>query len=401
MKIKGPQIAAIAAFSVTVIVVALVWQARTRGPQTEDFLASVRENTPQATAAPAPLNSLPGRDTDPSLVPIIELDSREFDMGLISNKKLTTRDVLIHNRGKAPLRIRSIKTECGCTTGRMVKDVIPPGETGVMRVTLDPRRVPGFRSSKTLTLFSNDPKRGPIQLKVLATIQNEIELDPDRTLDFGDVSRGNPVEEVLVVRQVEDTPFNILEVKPFGDNAPIKVSFEERPKESWRNPGKKEYLIKVALAIDAPIGPINSRFDIFSDLKRVPRLPRYVKANVTSFYKVSPKFVMLRNIAPGQTRERIITVFADRPFEVIAAPFDRQEISLAKRPGQQPNSYVFDLTLSPDAAPGPVRETLKLTIKEGGHEFTETINLVVIAVDSALETELDDLAGTMSKTTAD
>ena len=74
---------------------------------------------------------------------------------------------------------------------------------------------------------------------------------------------------------------------------------------------------------------------------------------------------------------------------------------LARREGENPNSYVYDLSLTADASLGSIREKLELTIKAGDKEFTEIVNLVVIPALDDFGFDIDDRVGSASKIVSD
>jgi cytochrome c2 len=59
------------------------------------------------------------------------------------------------NTGTEELRIEGVETSCGCTLVGLSSEVLAPGETGELKVTLDTFGKKG-RIVKTITLFSND-----------------------------------------------------------------------------------------------------------------------------------------------------------------------------------------------------------------------------------------------------
>ncbi len=119
----------------------------------EAFLEEVRTEI----ASELKSSSEAGVIQDGKELPKIEVESDRFEMGVIANDKIAHAEMKVYNRGTVPLRISKVSTSCGCTTGNMRNDVIPPGETGYLEIHVDPAKIPGYFAAKTLTLFSNDP----------------------------------------------------------------------------------------------------------------------------------------------------------------------------------------------------------------------------------------------------
>ena len=77
------------------------------------------------------------------------------------------------NTGDAPLIISNSKGSCGCTVPVWPKEPIAPGESNVIKVKYDTKRVNPIR--KTITVFSN-ADTPTVALKIKGLV-----IDPDKT----------------------------------------------------------------------------------------------------------------------------------------------------------------------------------------------------------------------------
>ena len=75
------------------------------------------------------------------------------DYGTIEYDADGNREFKFKNTGKEPLIIYSATGSCGCTVPTSPKEPIKPGETGVIKVHYDTKRVGSFE--KTITVSSN------------------------------------------------------------------------------------------------------------------------------------------------------------------------------------------------------------------------------------------------------
>ena len=73
----------------------------------------------------------------------------------------------LKNIGNGPLLISSAKGSCGCTVPEWPKDPIAPGETAVMKINYDEKRVGPY--TKSITITSN-AKTSPKTVKVKGKI---------------------------------------------------------------------------------------------------------------------------------------------------------------------------------------------------------------------------------------
>jgi hypothetical protein len=85
--------------------------------------------------------------------PEIVFEKEVIDYGTVKYDSDGTREFKFKNTGKEPLIIYSATGSCGCTVPTAPKEPIKPGETGVIKVHYDTKRVGSFE--KTVTVSSN------------------------------------------------------------------------------------------------------------------------------------------------------------------------------------------------------------------------------------------------------
>ncbi|MBK6397255.1 MAG: DUF1573 domain-containing protein [Bacteroidetes bacterium] len=120
--------------------------------------------------------------------PEIAFESEVHDYGTIKQGADGTCEFKFKNTGKEPLIISNAKGSCGCTVPTYPKEPIMKGQTGVIKVHYDTKRVGAF--TKTVTINSNAKS----DTKVI-TIKGVVEATPDggdQTLPVK--SSGGPLE---------------------------------------------------------------------------------------------------------------------------------------------------------------------------------------------------------------
>jgi Protein of unknown function (DUF1573) len=94
------------------------------------------------------------------------------DFGTIEHGGNGTYEFKFKNTGTEPLIISDAKGSCGCTVPTYPKDIpIKPGETQVIKVTYDTKRVGSF--TKTVTIHSNSKKNVDV-LTIKGTVLAEV-----------------------------------------------------------------------------------------------------------------------------------------------------------------------------------------------------------------------------------
>lgn len=103
--------------------------------------------------------------------PDIEFSETSFDFGTVKQGEELTHNFKIKNIGKSNLILRKVKASCGCTATQPDKEVVAPGEEASIKVTFNTRGRSG-RQNKSITVYSNDPKKSTMLLRVSTTIVN-------------------------------------------------------------------------------------------------------------------------------------------------------------------------------------------------------------------------------------
>ncbi|PKP52002.1 MAG: hypothetical protein CVT92_10965 [Bacteroidetes bacterium HGW-Bacteroidetes-1] len=75
------------------------------------------------------------------------------DYGLLQYGSDGSTEFKFSNKGNAPIVLTNVKAACGCTTPEWPRSPVNPGESAVIKVKYDTKRVGAF--SKTIAVFSN------------------------------------------------------------------------------------------------------------------------------------------------------------------------------------------------------------------------------------------------------
>jgi hypothetical protein len=86
--------------------------------------------------------------------PVMTFDNNSVDYGVIDQGAEPYREFVFKNTGNEPLLIKNAKGSCGCTVPEYSKEPIMPGETGVLKVRYDTKRVGPI--NKTITVTTNE-----------------------------------------------------------------------------------------------------------------------------------------------------------------------------------------------------------------------------------------------------
>jgi hypothetical protein len=100
----------------------------------------------------------------------------EYDFGTIKQSGgIVRRDFPFTYEGNVPLEITGVPTSCACTTAKVDRTTLRPGESGVLTVTFDPNlhEEPDGKFYKTAALMTDPPLPVMPEVKIWA----EVDLD--------------------------------------------------------------------------------------------------------------------------------------------------------------------------------------------------------------------------------
>ncbi len=95
----------------------------------------------------------------------IVFEKEVHDYGTIEQNANGACEFVFTNTGNEPLMISNAKGSCGCTVPEWPKTPIAPGETGVIKVKYDTKRVGPFGKSVTLTSNATNTPTKVIRIK--------------------------------------------------------------------------------------------------------------------------------------------------------------------------------------------------------------------------------------------
>lgn len=127
------------------------------------------------------------------------------DLGYVEPESLHRVEFLLRNAGTRPVRVKSVRSECACTTvERRPEEIGPGGKESVVCVFSAPRKPAEYR--KRVRIETDQPAARTIALGIAARCGLPLRVDP-RVLDLGVVEVGREREAKIVVRN--DGPIGV------------------------------------------------------------------------------------------------------------------------------------------------------------------------------------------------
>lgn len=111
-------------------------------------------------------------EADLALMPSLEVDKAIEDFGNVDINSTLNTEFTIYNRGKQPLNLEEIRTNCDCIDIRNDHSIILPGDSAKLFVKFKITPTTGTQQ-KLISVFSNDPKKHVKVLTVKAYVNGD------------------------------------------------------------------------------------------------------------------------------------------------------------------------------------------------------------------------------------
>ncbi len=297
-------------------------------------------------AAAQPAGAAPG--------PKIEFDEYEFDLGEMYQDEEKMHVFGFSNIGDAPLIIKRTQTSCGCTAAIASEGPIAPGARGEIRVSYNSKKTSGAQS-KTVSVYTNAPD-SVATLLVKAKVKTDVTYP--NTVSFGKVARATPKEQTFDMVAEEGLSFEVVKVET--DAPHFQASFKKNGKGPKQN---ASYNVAVKMLPAAPVGAINSRLKVYTNLPKKPMIEIPILAYVQGDLKVSPEAVNFGTFAPGGATEIVVKIEAPEthPIRVTAATSTTPDVVATLTTIREGHAYEVRCAVAPTKVDG--RISGKLTIE--------------------------------------
>ena len=132
-----------------------------------------------------------------------------YDWGIVKPNQSPLRALIkIRNPRGDTLKIKSVKPACGCTTAPLSKRIIPPGDSAVLRVTLNVKYYEG-EIIKPIYFRTN---RGKMELKLKANVYKPFSVFPYPYFNFAQMYVGDTTTSKVVVTNKSGRDVTIADV---------------------------------------------------------------------------------------------------------------------------------------------------------------------------------------------
>jgi Protein of unknown function (DUF1573)/Flagellar-associated PapD-like len=341
--------------------------AQTPGAAAGGFSGGISTSGGAADAGANGLQGIAGATT--AGTPKAEVGDRVYDFGTVLNAVPVAHVFKIRNAGTGTLIIGGVQTSCGCTAAKPTKKEVPPGDSSEVAVTFDTRFDKG-PATRTITVFTNDPKAPKIVLTMKGDVKVQVEATPGQVA-FGDVKHG--VEETrrvlltdLVAEQRATAGKASKGAKKTGPPAPFKVKSTDHSSPNIkvesvaRSDGKPGAALKITLLKTMPLGPFDDTIKVATS--RAP-VDITVFGTVQGDITVKPAQVSFGMVPHHQGTVRIARLVnaGARAVKVTGVSSTNAAVSAKVEPITAGKDFKVTLALRPNTPDGALRGQIAIT----------------------------------------
>lgn len=119
--------------------------------------------------------AIPAAENQTEARPKIEITPQFFDFKEVEYGQVVEHSFKVKNLGNEILEIKRVATSCACTTGKVVKEKLAPGEETELLVTYDTGAMSGphgkGRQERIIYIKSNDTINPQVEVMIYAYIR--------------------------------------------------------------------------------------------------------------------------------------------------------------------------------------------------------------------------------------
>jgi hypothetical protein len=301
--------------------------------------------------------------------PAISFSKTHHDFGRVLQGDKVSYRYEVTNQGNAPLQIKEVRPDCGCTYSVVGKLRLEPKESTFINVQFDSAGMMGT-VHKSVSIVSDDSLKPITQLTFEVSVAREVMASTSMVI-FNEVSRTGSAASSIYLESWNDNPLTVTNIEI--PNAPF-LSCEAQ---------KKGNDVVLNLNINGTLIPkgINRGMEIMTvntTSKQVPTLLFQIQWNVPLAITASPNRIVQRG-AVGSELRSIVTICHTgyKPFKILSIESTIPEIKVIGVTKECAIEHKFEVILSAEAKAGMYNE--KLTIKLDDQDQKELeINIAAI-----------------------
>lgn len=307
------------------------------------------------------------------LGPRISVKPDTADLGIIWQGDKPSCEFEISNTGDADLRLLRVVASCGCTTHKLKKNQLCPGETTTLHVNYDSS---GTNSKalvvyKDLELLTNDKSHPLCQAKIKAVVKPRFTIQPQMiNLQATKYTKLSNLARDIEIHFIDNLKTDIKKLKT--SNSWLVADVLSGPKiVEKNNANAAQWMIKLRPnAMPDEIGTTNEKLLIHTNNPEYPIITVPIQFQLEGDYQVSPQMIYLGVIKPGEKAKRTIKIRtrqADTMFSISRISCSSSQIiaNVNEYMKSAKNKHSIDVLFTTPSTEGRITESIVVYLDNG------------------------------------
>lgn len=262
------------------------------------------------------------------------------------------------NNTENTIEMSSVRTSCNCTTPKVVKRSIKPGEKGGVNCKFNTRSFLGSRRATVTVTFSR-PYFAEVQLEVKGYVRRDIVVHPP-AIDFKNVKEGAGGQTKVGIEYAGNESWKISNVQSSSKDIEVQL------KETHRGNGLVGYELVANLKKNAKPGYLNTfNLTLKTNDNRMNEFPISIMGKVEEAISISPASIDLADMKKGETISKRIIVKASEPFQILSYNSSDDRVQ-AKISSTKKKLHIIPVTMKAGEETGKVNASLEIVTDMGG-----------------------------------
>ena len=295
-----------------------------------------------------------GQDWAKEMFPVTSHDFGGIARGAKAEFAFTFENIYLED-----VKIRSVRSSCGCTSTKFPTQAIKTYEKGQIVATIDTRTFMGAKNA-TLTVELEKPFLAELSLQVHCYIRSDVVFQPG-AIEFGSIQQGQGAKQKTTVSYAGRGDWAVTGVKSPSPYLATQLV------EAARSAGRVTYDLVVELKPDAPPGYLGGQIILQTNDTDPQKMevPLWVEGVVVPSLTVRPGAITFLASSDEKSLSRNLVVQGHKPFRIVevACPDKRFSCSV---PAEQRAFHILRVMFSPGATIGKSTTTIQIKTDQPG-----------------------------------
>jgi len=280
-------------------------------------------------------------------------ETTNHDFGSVARDAKAEHEFVLKNIYLEDIHIASVRSSCGCTTPRIVKEWLKTYEKGAILAHFNTDSFLG-RKGATLTVTIDKPFYAQVQLHVTGDIRSDVEFTPG-SVQLGSVDEGAAADRQVTVSHTGSSSWRIVGAKSANPHISVGVVDQQR------NGGRISYDLAVHLDEGAPAGYVKDHLILQTNDGGATQIPLLIEGRIVPSITVSPASLFMGVVSSGKTVTKQLVVRSKKPFRILDITCDDESFEFGVPMDDTPKLvHLVPVTFLAGKGTGKVNRTIRI-----------------------------------------